>query len=109
LRDCSQAVLSIRDGVGGMKFKIPKHLWVAVIAYNIPKMLEEINKKEDKGMLQTTEGTSKGHSVVRIIKRCDTEHECQVCGKDFSGKNAALVELDNGQDAIVCSECADKV
>ena len=61
-------------------------------------------------MLRTTEGKNKGHIVVKIKgDRWDTTHECQVCGKDFAGKNSALVELDNGQDAIICSECADKV
>ena len=61
-------------------------------------------------MIRTTEGRNKGHIVVKIKgDHWDTSHECQVCGKDFSGTNAALVELDNGQNAIICSECADKI
>ena len=60
-------------------------------------------------MIITIEGKNKGHTAIKIKSRWDTSHECQACGKGFVGKNSALVELDNGQDAIICSECADKV
>jgi len=59
-------------------------------------------------MIKIIEGKNRGHIVVKIKSRCDTSHECQACGKDFSGNNAALVELDNGNDAIICVSCAEK-
>jgi len=60
-------------------------------------------------MIKTIEGKNKGHTVVKIKSRWDTSHECQACGKNFAGKNAALVELDNDNTAIICASCAEKI
>ena len=56
-------------------------------------------------MVTITKGSNKGHNVVKIKSRWDTSHECQSCRENFSGKDAALVELDNGNDAIICASC----
>ena len=59
--------------------------------------------------MKTIEGKNKGYTIVKIKSRWDTSHECQACGKDFSGKNSALVDLDNGNTAIICALCAEKI
>ena len=60
-------------------------------------------------MVKITEGLNKGEGIVRINSRLDTSHECQACNRNTAGDNAALVELANGDYAIICSECADKI
>lgn len=49
------------------------------------------------------------HKVVKIKSRWNTSHECESCDKRFCGNMAALVELDNGDDRIICAECVKKV
>jgi len=71
---------------------------------------EALIKERGETMLKITEGSNKGQTVVKIKSRWDTtSHECQACNKNFAGENAALVELANGNTAIICSECADKI
>lgn len=62
-----------------------------------------------KAVLKITEGADKGHTVVEIKSHWNTDHECQACGKDFSGNNAAIVILDNGNEALICSDCAEQL
>jgi len=62
-----------------------------------------------KAILKITEGKDKGHTVVKIKSRWNTDHECQACGKDFAGNDAAVVLLDNGNEALICSKCAEQL
>jgi len=43
---------------------------------------------------------------MKIKSRWTTSHECEACDKRFCGAMAALVELDDGRDRIICQDCA---
>ena len=43
---------------------------------------------------------------MKIKSRWNTTHECEACDKPFCGPMAALVELDDGRDRIICADCA---
>ena len=46
------------------------------------------------------------HRVIKIKGGGgNTSHECEFCGKEFAGYNSSLIELDNGEDRIVCENC----
>ena len=38
-----------------------------------------------------------------------TEGKDKACGKDFAGNDAAVVLLDNGNEALICSKCAEQL
>lgn len=43
---------------------------------------------------------------MKILSRWNTTHECEACDKSHCGIGAALVELDDGRDRIICQDCA---
>jgi len=48
----------------------------------------------------------KRRKKVKILSRWTTSHECEACDKQFCGAMAALIELDDGRNRIICVECA---
>ena len=43
---------------------------------------------------------------MKILNKWTTSHECEACDKHFCGAMAALIELDDGRQRIICQDCA---
>lgn len=79
-------------------FKIPKHLWVPIIAYNLPLMIAEIGGRVYPYIYRW------GNNSKRATLK---GHKCKVVAR--GALNSCLIEFEDGQREIISRNALRRV